>query len=93
MFLLQLKINQFEAGLLFGAILGLFLGLIPLIVGIVKGKSKIGIFGLIGSILSNAIFGLILSVPVIVLCIYLILKKQASETFADSKISSDSEIL
>ncbi len=93
MLLLQLKINQYEAGLLFGAILGLVLGLIPLIFGMIKGKKKIGMLGFIGSIVGNAIFGLILSIPVIVISIYLILKKQTSETFAKSGMSSDSEIL
>lgn len=73
--LLQMRLSEFQAGMLFGSILGALLGLIPLILGIVKKRTKIGILGFVAAIVGNALFGILLSIPIIVACIYLILKK------------------
>ena len=95
MLLLQIKISQLQAGLLFGAALGLLLGLIPLILGIIKKKTKIGVLGFIGAIVGNAFLGLILSIPVVAFCVYLIMKNQPSATISDSeqKNSADDSVV
>ncbi len=45
MLLLQIEITPVQAGLIFGAILGFVLGLIPLVLGIIKKRTKFGCFG------------------------------------------------
>ncbi len=94
MLLLQIQLSPFQAGLLLGAGLGFVLGLIPLILGIIKKKTKIGILGFVGSIIGNTILGLLLSGPIVGVCIYLILKKETPDNISDSKVSAaaDSEI-
>lgn len=93
MFLLQIEISYFQAGGLFGAILGFLLGLIPLVLGIIRKKIKIGVLGLIGATIGNAILGLLLSIPIVAFCIYLILQKPTSEAAAEPEIAAnDSEI-
>ena len=78
--LLQIQLSQFQAGMLLGAILGALLGLIPLILGIVKKRATVGILGFVAAIVGNALFGILLSIPVIAACIYLILKKDTPTT-------------
>lgn len=73
--LLLIEVTSIQAGVIFGAILGALLGLIPLILGIVKKRGKIGVLGFVAAIVGNAILGILLSVPIIVFCVYLILKK------------------
>lgn len=60
---------------LMGAALGFILGLFPLVLGFFKSKLKIGLLGLLGSTIGGAILGVFLSIPVIAVCIWLILKK------------------
>ena len=88
MLLLQIKITHLQAGWMLGAILGFLLGLIPLILGIIKRKIKFGILGFIGAIIGNAILGIILSVPIISVCIYLIMRKQTPEIASESEVST-----
>ena len=90
MLLLQIQLSPFQAGVLLGAGLGFILGLIPLILGIVKKKTKIGVLGFIGSIIGNAILGLLLSIPIVGICIYLILSKESPQNISDSKVTADS---
>lgn len=59
--------------LIAGMGIGFLLGLIPLITGIVKKKVKLGVFGLIASTLGG-VLGLLLSVPIVVIFMWLILK-------------------
>ena len=93
MLLLQVKITFMQAGWILGAILGFLLGLIPLILGIVKKKTKLGFLGFIGAIVGNAILGILLSIPIIAFCSYLILKKQPFDSPAKSGFSpNDSDI-
>jgi len=61
--------------ILVGAVLGFLLGLIPLILGIVKKKTKLGVAALIASIVGGAISGIYLIVPVLAVFTYLIFKK------------------
>lgn len=60
--------------LLAGIGVGFLLGLIPLITGIVKKKVKLGILGLVASTIGG-VLGLILAVPIVVIFMWLILKK------------------
>jgi len=60
---------------LFGAAVGLVLGLIPLIVGIIKGKAKLGFLGLLASIAGGSIFALLLAGPIAALFTWLALRK------------------
>lgn len=93
MFLLQIEISYFQAGWIFGAALGFLLGLIPLVLGIIREKTKIGVLGLIGATVGNAILGLLLSIPIVAFCIYLILQKPTSETVSEPEIAAnDSDI-
>jgi len=70
----QIKISPYTL-ILFGAVAGLLFGLIPLILGIRKKRARLGATGLICSIIGGAISGIFLSIPVIAIFIYLILKK------------------
>lgn len=89
--LLQIEFTPAQAGALFGAILGGLLGLIPLILGILKKRGKIGVLGFIAAIIGNAAFGVLLSIPIIVFSVYLILKKNNAPEFpAASENPTDS---
>ena len=61
------------------AAIGLILGLLPLILGIVKKQRSLGVYGFIGSIFGGAILGILLSIPVVGIFTYLILKKSKPE--------------
>ena len=71
----QVQLPSYQAGFLIGAILGFILGLIPLILGLVKKKRKYAMFGFLGAFLGNAILGLILSLPIVGIFTWLILRK------------------
>jgi hypothetical protein len=60
-----------------GAI-GLVIGLVPLILGIVRKKVRIGLYGLLASTIGGALLGLLLSIPAAVIFVWLILKKPVS---------------
>jgi hypothetical protein len=64
-------------GMLITAGIGFVIGLAPLIFGIVKGKLKLGVLGLLASTVGGALLGLLLSVPASAVFIWLILKKPA----------------
>lgn len=55
---------------------GFALGLIPLVVGIVRGKLKLGLIGLVVSTLGGALLGVILSIPAMGIFTWLILRDQ-----------------
>jgi len=92
MLLLQIQLTPFQAGVILGAGLGFVLGLIPLILGIIKKKIKIGVLGFIGAIIGNAILGLLLSIPIIGICIYLILKKPLTTQPVDVRVVDENPI-
>ena len=81
--LLQIEITHLQAGIIFGAVLGAIVGLIPLILGIVKKNLKIGALGFIGSIIGSAILGLLLAIPIAAIFVYLIIKGKNESTDAD----------
>ncbi len=60
---------------LFGAAVGLILGLVPLITGIIKGRLKLGLMGFAASIVGGSIFALILALPVAAVFTWLIFRK------------------
>jgi hypothetical protein len=78
-------------GAIFGAVFGVVLGLIILFLGIKKGKRNLGIIGLICSILVGPISG-ILSLIVMGIFIWLILKKPVVEQTSKSKEIAETEI-
>lgn len=74
---------------LIGAGIGLVLGLIPLILAIRKGKLKLGLLAVALSTIGGAL-SVIISVIVVAIFIWLILRKPASRAGTDSSVSSDS---
>jgi hypothetical protein len=65
-------------GALFTASIGFVIGLIPLVVGIVKKKVKLGVLGLLASTVGGGILGLILALPFAAIFTWLILKQEPS---------------
>ena len=61
---------------LIGMGVGLVLGLIPLVLGFIKGKKNLAIWGLIASIAAGAAWSLF-SLVVVIVFIWLILRKPA----------------
>ena len=59
-------------GILINAGIGLVLGLIPLILGFVKGNAKYGVYGFLAAIVGGAILGILLSIPAVVVFSWLI---------------------
>lgn len=78
--------------ILFAAVLGFLLGLIPLFLGIRRNKTKLGVIGLICSAIGGAISGIFLIIPVIAIFIYLILKNPASTQTVEGNIVNENPI-
>ncbi len=72
----QIRINPYYINL-FWAVVGMLLGLIPLIKGMKMGKAKLGVLALICCALGGALLGLFLIIPVLAVFMWLILKKDA----------------
>lgn len=68
------KITYFDL-VVFGAILGYILGFIPLIFGIVRQKIRLGIFGLVLTILAGSLASFILALPMVAIFVWLITRK------------------
>ena len=60
-----------------GAIVGLLLGLIPLIAGVKRGKPNLGIAGFFACALSGGLLGVILAGPVCAVFAWLIRREPA----------------
>jgi hypothetical protein len=74
----QIRLTNNEAIVyitVFNILLGIVLGLIPLILGFVKKERSYGVFGFLGSIIGGAILGLFLSVPIMAIFTWLILRR------------------
>ncbi len=69
-----LKLTFYDIALM-GAGLGLLIGLVPLVLGFVRGKILLGLAGLIASAIGGAILGVFLSIPIIALFVWLIVRK------------------
>ena len=72
--------------ILFGAAVGLVVGLVPLICGIVKGKAKLGIMGFAASIVGGSIFALLLAAPVSAVFTWLIFRKPQTRAASSDNI-------
>jgi hypothetical protein len=66
--------------MLITAAIGFVVGLVPLVIGVVKGKAKLGILGLVASTIGGALLGLLLSIPAAAIFVWLILKKPVAAT-------------
>jgi len=75
-----------------GLVIGIALGLIPLILGIFKKKQKLGIYGLISSSIGGAIFTGIFSIIIVPIFIWMILRKPKVEESAAAEIPSENEV-
>ena len=64
---------------LLNAGIGFALGLVPLIIGLVKGKRRYGILGLIVSTIGGAVLGIILAIPSVIIFTWLILGRTKVE--------------
>ena len=56
--------NSLIPNIIFGTLAGILSGIIPLFVGVKKEKLGFGIGGFFASVLSGAILGLILAIPI-----------------------------
>ena len=77
-----IRLNTREAILfltLVGMAVGLVLGLVPLVYGRIKGKTKLGVIGFVTSILAGAIWS-ILPLFVMITFVFLIMRKPQSKT-------------
>lgn len=66
-----------------GAIMGAICGLIPLLLGRKKGHNNIGTIGFISCIVSGAILGILLALPVAIVFMIVILVKKTPEPIED----------
>jgi hypothetical protein len=73
---------------LIGMGVGFILGLIPLVLGIIKGKKKIALWGFVASIAVGAAWSLFSLVAVIV-AVWLILRKPAETKPAESEVVNE----
>jgi hypothetical protein len=80
----QIELTYFQMTLI-GMGVGLVLGLIPLILGIVKGKMKLAVGGLFASIAAGAIWSVVSLLTVIVF-IWLIVRKMPEINLAKDEI-------
>ena len=64
--------------MLIGAGVGAVVGLVPLIAGVIKGKLKLGLLGLLASAVGGSVMSLILSVPIALIFTWLAVRKPAA---------------
>ncbi len=70
-----------------GAVLsGAVVGAIPAILGATKGKINLGLCGFAACLVGSILLGLILSVPICAVFIYLILKNSSDNTSSNSNV-------
>lgn len=89
----QTKITYYELLTylaLFGIVVGILLGLIPLILGIKRNKRSYGLYGMIASIIAG-IFSPLLSIVVVAVFVWLILRKPEAEIVSEAKPEETSE--
>jgi hypothetical protein len=66
--------------------IGFLLGLVPLVAGLMKGKQRLGVWGLITSTVGGALLGVILSIPAMAIFTWLIVR----DGFVADEVASDS---
>jgi hypothetical protein len=75
----QMSVQQLMIyGILLNAGIGFALGLVPLIIGFVKGQRRYGILGLVVSTIGGAVLGVILAIPAVIIFTWLILGRSKS---------------
>ncbi len=72
----EVRLSEYEAltYILIPAGIGFLLGLVPLVLGFIKQKVRLGVFGLIASTLGGAILGVILSIPAMAVFTWMIVR-------------------
>ena len=65
---------------LFNAGVGFVVGLVPLILGIVKGNIKFGVVGFLACLVGGAVLGIILSIPSMIVFSWLIVRGARSKS-------------
>lgn len=66
------------SSMVWGCLVGLFVGMIPIVVGGMKGRLGLGIGGFFACAASGAALGLLLAGPICGLFVWLIVRKQTS---------------
>ena len=94
---IKITYDELSAYLIAGSvIIGVLLGLIPLILGIKKKNRKYGMYGFVGSVIGGAIT-YIISIIVVLIFSWLILRKSKADLLppnsseTNSDVTSDSE--
>jgi Na+/melibiose symporter-like transporter len=86
----KIELTYFQM-ILIGMGVGLVLGLIPLILGIVKGKRKLAIWGFVASIAAGAAWS-VLSLITVIVFIWLILRKPSEAKPVQDEIVNENPI-
>ena len=81
----RLTANEALLYILIPAGIGLLLGLVPLTAGLIKGKQRLGVIGLLVSTLGGALLGAILSIPAMAIFTWLIVR----DGFVAADVASD----
>lgn len=74
---------------LFNAGIGLVFGLVPLIFGFVKGRTKYGVIGFVACLVGGAILGVILSVPAMVFFTWLVVRGGKADSIEVVVVNKD----
>ncbi len=74
---------------LIGVGVGVVLGLIPLILGFVKGRRNLGIYGFVASIIGGGAISSVLSLIIVVVFVWLILKKPIDKKPVETTIENN----
>lgn len=82
----QITYNQL---LIIGAIFGIVLGLVPLILGFKKQNMKMGIIGFVSAVAVGIPFSFLGALPVAIIFTWLILRKPAETTPVQDKIVNE----
>lgn len=64
----------------FNVIAGFVLGLIPLVIGLKRGRKRYALLGFAASLIGGALLGIILSIPATLIFTWLVLRRQPGET-------------
>lgn len=62
--------------ILYNAIFGAVIGVVPLLLGIFKRRALIGLAGLVVSAIGGALAGIFLAIPAVILFVWLILRNR-----------------
>ena len=90
----EIRLSQSEAVtyvILIHAVIGFVLGLIPLVIGIVKKKTKLGLLGLVVGVVAGALIGFLGSIPSMAIFTWLVLRKDIIAPEHDTEIASNDD--